>query len=94
MIEIIIVVGLMVVFCLLLLFSKKGGAIDENPVVWFNKRDYEVVKWGYTHGLGDSEPSVLWVKAKAKATKKKEKYEYMEFERNEDFEINYQHLQY
>ena len=93
MIEIIIVVGLMVVFCLLL-FSKKGGAIDENPVVWFDKRGYEVVKWGYTHGLGDSEPSVLWVKARARATKKKEKYEYMEFERNEDFEINYQHLQY
>ena len=93
MIEIIIAVGLMVVFCLLL-FSKKGGAIDENPVVWFNKRGYEVVKWGYTHGLGDSEPSVLWVKARAKKKKKKEKYEYMEFERNEDFEINYQHLQY
>ena len=93
MIEIIIVVGLMIVFGLLL-FGKKGGAIEENPVVRFNKRGYEVVKWGYTHGLGDSEPSVLWVKARAKATKKKEKYEYMEFERNEDFEINYQHLQY
>ena len=93
MIEIIIVVGLMIVFCLLL-FSKKGGAIEENPVVWLDKRGYEVVKWGYTHGLGDSEPSVLWVKARARATKKKEKYEYMEFERNEDFEINYQHLQY
>ena len=91
MIEIIIVVGLMVVFCLLL-FSKKGGAIEENPVVWFNKRGYEVVKWGYSHGLGDSEPSVLWVKAREK--KKKEKHIYMEFERNEDFEINYQHLQY
>ena len=91
MIEIIIVVGLIIVFCLLL-FSKKGGAIEENPVVWFNKRGYEVVKWGYTHGLGDSEPSVLWVKARAKG--KKEKYEYMEFERNEDFEIDYQHLQY
>ena len=91
MIEIIIAVGLMVVFGLLL-FSKKGGAIDENPVVWFNKRGYEVVKWGYTHGLGDSEPSVLWVKARA--TKKKEKHIYMEFERNADFEINYQHLQY
>ena len=91
MIEIIITVGLMVVFCLLL-FSKKGGAIDENPVVWFDKRGYEVVKWGYSHGLGDSEPSVLWVKARA--IKKKEKHIYMEFERNEDFEINYQHLQY
>ena len=91
MIEIIIAVVLTIVFGLLL-FSKKGGAIDENPVVWFNKRDYEVVKWGYTHGLGDSEPSVLWVKARAKG--KKEKYEYMEFERNEDFEINYQNLQY
>ena len=91
MIEIIIAVGLTIVFGLLL-FSKKGGAIDENPVVWFNKRGYEVVKWGYTHGLGDSEPSVLWVKARA--TKKKEKHIYMEFERNEDFEINYQHLQY
>ena len=90
MIEIIII-GLMVVFCLLL-FSKKGGAIDENPVVWFNKRGYEVVKWGYSHGLGDSEPSVLLVKARAKG--KKEKHIYMEFERNEDFEINYQHLQY
>lgn len=31
---------------------------------------------------------------KARATKKKEKHIYMEFERNEDFEINYQHLQY
>ena len=91
MIEIIIVVGFMIVFGLLL-FGKKGGAIEENPVVWFNKRGYEVVKWGYTHGLGDSEPSVLWVKARA--TKKKEKHIYMEFERNEDFEINYQHLQY
>ena len=91
MIEIIIVVGLTIVFGLLL-FSKKGGAIEENPVVWFNKRGYEVVKWGYTHGLGDSEPSVLWVKARTRG--KKEKYEYMEFERNEDFEINYQHLQY
>ena len=80
-------------FCLLL-FSKKGGAIEENPVVWFNKRGYEVVKWGYAHGLGDSEPSVLWVKARARATKKKEKNIYMEFERNEDFEINNQHLQY
>ena len=49
---------------------------------------------GVTHGLGDSEPSVLWVKARARATKKKEKHIYMEFERNEDFEINYQHLQY
>ena len=58
------------------------------------KRDYEVVKWGYSHGPGDSEPSVLWVKARARATKKKEKHIYMEFERNEDFEINYQHLQY
>ena len=91
MIEIIITVGLMIVVCLLL-FSKKGGAIEENPVVWFDKRGYEVVKWGYSHGLGDSEPSVLWVKARA--TKKKEKHIYMEFERNEDFEINYQHLQY
>ena len=91
MIEIIIAVGLMIVFGLLL-FGKKCGAIEENPVVWFNKRGYEVVKWGYTHGLGDSEPSVLWVKARA--TKKKEKHIYMEFERNEDFEINYQHLQY
>ena len=44
--------------------------------------------------LGDSEPSVLWVKARARVKGKKEKYEYMEFERNEDFEINYQHLQY
>ena len=93
MIEIIITVGLMVVFCLLL-FSKKGGAIEENPVVWFNKRGYEVIKWGYAHGLGDSEPSVLWVKARTRVTKKKEKHIYMEFERNEDFEINYQHLQY
>ena len=91
MIEIIIAVGLTIIFGLLL-FSKKGGAIEENPVVWFDKRGYEVVKWGYAHGLGDSEPSVLWVKARAKC--KKEKYEYMEFERNEDFEINYQHLQY
>ena len=91
MIEIIIAVVLTIVFGLLL-FSKKGGAIEENPVVWLDKRGYEVVKWGYTHGLGDSEPSVLWVKARAKG--KKEKYEYMEFERNEDFEINYQHLQY
>ena len=91
MIEIIIDVVLTIVFGLLL-FSKKGGAIEENPVVWFDKRGYEVVKWGYAHGLGDSEPSVLWVKARAKG--KKEKYEYMEFERNEDFEINYQHLQY
>ena len=93
MIELIIVVGLMVVFCLLL-FSKKGGAIEENPVVWFDKRGYEVVKWGYTHGLGDSEPSVLWVKTRARAMKKKEKHIYMEFERNEDFEINYQHLKF
>ena len=93
MIEIIIVVGLTIVFGLLL-FSKKGGAIEENPVVWLDKRGYEVVKWGYTHGLGDSEPSVLWVKARAKVIKKKEKHLYMEFERNEDFEINYQHLQY
>ena len=91
MIEIIIDVVLTIVFGLLL-FSKKGGAIEENPVVWFDKRGYEVVKWGYAHGLGDSEPSVLWVKARAKG--KKEKYEYMEFERNEDFEIDYQHLQY
>ena len=91
MIEIIIAVVLTIVFGLLL-FSKKGGAIEENPVVWLDKRGYEVVKWGYTHGLGDSEPSVLWVKARAKG--KKEKYEYMEFERNEDFEIDYQHLQY
>ena len=91
MIEIIIAVVLTIVFGLLL-FSKKGGAIEENPVVWLDKRGYEVVKWGYSHGLGDSEPSVLWVKARAKG--KKEKYEYMEFERNEDFEINYQHLQY
>mgnify|MGYP003598958759 CR=1 FL=1 len=93
MIEIIIAVGLTIVFGLLL-FSKKGGAIEENPVVWFDKRGYEVVKWGYAHGLGDSEPSVLWVKARAIATKKKEKQIYMEFDRNEDFEINYQHLQY
>ena len=57
MIEIIIAVVLMIVFCLLL-FSKKGGVIEENPVVWFDKRGYEVVKWGYAHGLGDSEPSV------------------------------------
>ena len=92
MIEIIIAVGLMVVFCLLLLFSKKGGAINENPVVWFDKKGYEVVKWCYAYGPRDSEPSVLWVKAISKG--KKEKYEYMEFERNEDFEINYQHLQY
>ena len=91
MIEIIIAVGLTIIFGLLL-FCKKGGAIEENPVVWFDKRGYEVVKWGYSHGLGDSEPSVLWVKARA--TKKKEKHIYMEFERNEDFEINYQHLQY
>lgn len=93
MIEIIITVGLIIVF-VLFLFSKKGGAIDENPVVWFDKRGYEVVKWGYTHGLGDSEPSVLWVKARARAINEKEKHLYMEFERNEDFEINYQHLQY
>ena len=91
MIEIIIAFGFTIVFVLLLL-SKKSGAIEENPVVWFNKRGYEVVKWGYTHGLGDSEPSVLWVKARA--TKKKEKHIYMEFERNEDFEINYQHLKF
>ena len=83
----------MVVF-VLMLFSKKGVAIDDNFVVWFDKRDYDVVKWGYSHGLGDSEPSVLWVKARARVTKKKEKHLYMEFERNEDFEINYQHLQY
>ena len=93
MIEIIIAVGLTIVFGLLL-FSKKGGAIEENPVLWFDKRGCEVVKWGYTHGLGDSEPSVLWVKARAKVRGKKEKYVYMEFERNEDFESNYQHLQY
>ena len=89
MIEMIIVfvVGI-IVGGLVWLFS---GDIITDPNTIDEKYECEIVKWGYTHGIGDSKPSMLWITVKNNVTGEEGD---LVFDRNEEFEENYRHLQY
>lgn len=86
------IIGICIVLILAwYLLNHKGKPIEENPVQWGDSRGYQIVKWGYTHGLGDAELSQLWVRV---ADKNGKVLGELVFDRNEEFEENYRHLQY